>query len=113
MTVIEHIKTLLHNSFWIMNLKELKYFLGFEIAMSKTKIHICQRKYAFIILKNTWMVECKPCSTSFLNETKSLYKIENFLCNPSSYCILIWMLLYLTNIRSDVCFSNNLSCQFI
>jgi len=110
---IEHIKGLLHSKFRIKNLGELKYFLGIEVARSKKRIHLCQRKYALDILEETRMLGSKPYSTPFLSDTKSLYKTENYLSNPSSYRRLIGELLYLTNIIPDLCFSVNLLSQFM
>ncbi|XP_014496814.1 uncharacterized protein LOC106758398 [Vigna radiata var. radiata] len=101
MTEINRIKGLLHNRFHIKNLGELKYFLGLEVARSKKGIHLYQRKYALDILKETGMLGCKPCTTPFLSDTSSLYKMENYLQDPSSYKRLIGKLLYLTNTRPD------------
>ncbi|XP_014522849.1 uncharacterized protein LOC106779282 [Vigna radiata var. radiata] len=110
---IEHIKVLFHNAFRIKNLRKLKYFLGFEVAISKKGIHLCQRKYALDILEETGMVGSKPCTTPFLSDTSSVYKTENYLTNPNSYRRLIGKLLYLTNTRPDLCFFVNLLSQFV
>ncbi|XP_047148460.1 uncharacterized mitochondrial protein AtMg00810-like [Vigna umbellata] len=113
MTEINSIKTLLHNKFQIKNLGELKYFLGLEVARSKKGIHLCQRKYALDILKETGMLGCKPSSTPFLSDTSTLYKADNYLDDPGPYRRLIGKLLYLTNTRPDLCFSINLLSQFM
>ncbi|XP_047158255.1 uncharacterized mitochondrial protein AtMg00810-like [Vigna umbellata] len=113
MSEITHIKTLLHHQFQIKDLGELKYFLEFEVARSKKGIHLCQRKYALDILEETGMLGSKPCSTPFLSNTNFLYKTENYLDNPSAYRRLIRKLFYLTNTRSDLCFTVNLLSQFM
>ncbi|XP_014522704.1 uncharacterized protein LOC106779159 [Vigna radiata var. radiata] len=113
MTEINHIKALLDNKFHIKNLGELKYFLRLEVARSKKGIHLCQRRYALDILKETGMLGCKPCSTPFLSDTSSLYKTDSYLDDPGSYRRLIGKLLYLTNTRPDLCFSINLLSQFM
>ncbi|XP_014519717.1 uncharacterized protein LOC106776760 [Vigna radiata var. radiata] len=113
MAEINHIKGLLHNRFQIKNLGELKYFLDLEVARSKKGIHLSQRKYALDILKETRMMGCKPCSTPFLSDTSSLYKMDNYLDDQSSYRRLIGKLLYLTKTRPDLCFSINLLSQFM
>ncbi|BAT73482.1 hypothetical protein VIGAN_01097000 [Vigna angularis var. angularis] len=59
------------------------------------------------------MLGCKPCSTPFLSDTSSLYKVESYLDNPNSYRRLIGKLFYLTNTRPDLCFSVNLLSQFM
>ncbi|WVZ00893.1 hypothetical protein V8G54_026962 [Vigna mungo] len=92
----------------IKDLGELQYFLGFEVAGSRKGIYLCQRKYALDIFEETGMIGSKPCSTTFLSNTSSLYKDENYLDNPSAYRKLIGKLFYLTNTRPDLCFTVNL-----
>ncbi|XP_014523570.1 uncharacterized protein LOC106779872 [Vigna radiata var. radiata] len=110
---ITHIKDLLHRQFQIKDLEELKYFLGFEVARSKKGIHLHKRKYALDILEETGMMGSKPCSTPFLSNTHSLYKMEKYMENPSAYRRLIGKLFYLTNTRPDLCFTVNLISQFM
>lgn len=38
----------------------VEYFLGTEIAQSKSKNFISQRKYALYFLEETGMIECRP-----------------------------------------------------
>ncbi len=48
------------NHFQTKYLRKLKYFLGIEVAQSKTGISISQRKRAFDILEEMGMLDCKP-----------------------------------------------------
>ncbi|KAF5463501.1 hypothetical protein F2P56_019408, partial [Juglans regia] len=57
---IQLLKTFLHDKFTIKDLGELKYFLGLEIARSKTGISICQRKYVLDILEQTGILGARP-----------------------------------------------------
>ncbi|XP_014499197.1 uncharacterized protein LOC106760248 [Vigna radiata var. radiata] len=113
MMEINHIKDLLHRKFQIKNLGELKYFIELEVARSKKGIHLCQRKYALDILKETVMLGCKRSSTPFLSDTSPLYKMDNYLEDPGPYKRLIGKLLYLTNTRPNLCFFINLPSQFM
>ena len=45
------------------DLSRLKYFLGIEIAQSRSCIIISQRKYASNILEETEMMGCRPIDT--------------------------------------------------
>jgi len=110
---IEHIKKLLHQAFKIKNLRNLKYFLGFEVTRSHKGIHLCQRKYVIDILSLTGMIGCKPCSTPYFKDTKALYEPVDLLPDPTVYRRLIGKVLYLTNTRLDLCFSIHLLSQFM
>jgi len=111
---IDKIKASLHEAFRIKDLGSLKYFLGFEVARSTKGIYLCQRKYALDILSETGMLDCKPCQTPLMNNTKDLFdKAADPINDPESYRRLIGKLLYLTNSRPDICYSVHLLSQFV
>jgi len=53
---IKSITQLLDQVFKIKDLGDLKFFLGFEVARSKQRINICQRKYVLDILHDAGML---------------------------------------------------------
>ena len=53
---IKSIIQLLDEVFKIKDLGDLKFFLGFEVARSKQRINICQRKYVLDILHDADML---------------------------------------------------------
>jgi hypothetical protein len=63
-TEIERIKTALDAEFKMKDLGKLKYFLGIEVAQSKTGINICQRKYCLDLLKKHWFTWSQTCHNS-------------------------------------------------
>lgn len=69
---IRDLKSHLFQHFQTKDLGQLKYFLGIEVAQSKTGIAICQRKYALDILKDTGMQNCKPVDTPMDPNTKPI-----------------------------------------
>lgn len=50
----------LQNSFNVIDLGVLKYFLGLEIAQTKNGLYVGQRKYSLNILKSSSYLDCKP-----------------------------------------------------
>ncbi|MCR2847972.1 hypothetical protein KN825_15555, partial [Weizmannia coagulans] len=67
---LQKLKEFLAKEFEIKDLGKLKYFLGMEIARSKSEISISQRKYALDLLKETSMIECKLAKTPMDATTK-------------------------------------------
>jgi len=65
---ITHITMLLDQHFKIKNLGDLIYFLGFEVARSRTGIHLCQRKYT-LDLQEAGMIDCAPMPTPMVHCT--------------------------------------------
>ena len=60
---IKALKQHLFQNFQTKDLGPLRYFLGIEVAQSKSSIAISQRKYALDILEETGLTDCKPVET--------------------------------------------------
>ena len=59
MTEIDRIKATLDAIFKIKDLVKFKYFLGIELAHSKTRISICQMKYCLHLLNDDGLLGSK------------------------------------------------------
>jgi hypothetical protein len=57
---IQRLKEHLSLHFQTKDLGPLKYFLGIEVAQSKTGVAITLRKYALDILEETGLLDCRP-----------------------------------------------------
>ena len=57
--VFENLSGISSTSFGKKDLGKLKYFLGIEIAQSKSSVVMSQRKYILDILEETGMIDCK------------------------------------------------------
>jgi len=67
---IARIKQALNQTFKIKDLGNLRYFLGLEVARSKTRIMVNQRKYALELLTDAGLLACKPAPTPIDNHEK-------------------------------------------
>jgi len=110
---LQSIKAILHSSFKIKDLGQLKYFLGLEVAHSFEGISLCQRKYCIDLLTNTGHLACKPVSTP----SDPSCKLHNDSSAPYSYVPsyrrLIGRLIYITNTRPDITFATQQLSQFL
>lgn len=59
---VNYLKVALSKRFKMKDLGSLKYFLGLEIARSKSGITPNQRKYTLELLAETGVLNCKPAS---------------------------------------------------
>lgn len=59
---VDGFKKVLKKAFKLRDLGPARYFLGFEIARSKSGIYINQRKYALELLEDAGLLGCKPLS---------------------------------------------------
>ena len=60
---INKVKSLLSRKFEMMDMKELHYFLGFEVVLTPADIMISQRHYILNLLYKFGMTECKYVAT--------------------------------------------------
>ncbi|KAG8495046.1 hypothetical protein CXB51_012729 [Gossypium anomalum] len=73
--MIDELKRVLHSSFKMKDLGELKFFLGIEIARSNSGIVLSQRKYALELISDAGFGEAKPASTP-LEQNKRFTTVE-------------------------------------
>ena len=98
---MEEINRLMAMEFEVKDLRTLKYFLGMEVARSKTGISISQRKYMLDLLEETGMLDCKPIKTPIEQGGKAKL-IEGDTVDKGRYQQLVGKLIYLSHARPDM-----------
>ena len=91
------------------DLRNVKYFLGMEIARSNMGITVSQRKYVLDLLKDTRMLGCKSIDTP-MDYTIKLGTIKgSALVDKGRYQRLVGKLIYLSHTRPN----NFFFCQCV
>eukprot|EP00253_Pinus_taeda_P026897 PITA_26897 len=91
----------------------MHYFLGLEVWQEEGHFFLGQGKYIVDILGRFHMEDCKPMSTPMITYWKKLHASDSKLVDPTLYKQLISSLMYLVNIRPDICFAVNTMSQFM
>ncbi|KAK2969735.1 hypothetical protein RJ640_015879 [Escallonia rubra] len=103
----------LDQKFHIKDLGKLKYFLGIEVACSRSGIVICQRKYMLDILQESGLFGAKPSSFPMDSKHKLQTDIGPLCMDPGRYRRLVGQLLYLTITRPDISYAVHILSQFM
>ncbi|KAF2301960.1 hypothetical protein GH714_030871 [Hevea brasiliensis] len=111
--MIQEFKSEMLTAFEMTDLGEMSYFLGMEISQSQKGIFICQRKYAYEILKIFSMENSKPIGTPLCQILKLCKDDKSDKVDVGIYRSLIGCLLYLTSTRLDLTFAASLLSRFM
>ena len=103
----------LFSHFHTKDLGKLKYFLGIEIAQSKSDVVMNQRKYVLEILEETGMLDCKPIDTPMDSNAKLVPGQREPLSDPGKYRRLMGKLNFLTITRPDISLPMSVVSQFL
>lgn len=110
---IDETKTYLQQHFVIKDMGRPKYFLGIEIAHSKSGVSLCQQKYAIDLLKETGLLGTKPADTP-MDVNPSVWDDNGELLeDKAKYRRLVGKLIYLTVTLPDISFAVGLVSRFL
>ena len=101
-------KRKLATEFKMKDLGMMHYFLGMEVWQNANGISPGQGKYTVEILKRFGMMDCKAMSTTPMESNLKLLSDASLETVYSTmYRQMIGSLMYLTNMRPDICFAVN------
>lgn len=110
---IEKLQEQMAIEFEMNNLRELKYFLGIEIARSKQCIFLFQRKYVLDLLSEVGLLDYKPTDTSIVQNHKLGEYHDQVLTDKEMYQRLVRKLIYLFHTRPDIAYAMSVVSQFM
>jgi Reverse transcriptase (RNA-dependent DNA polymerase) len=110
-TEMKRIKTSLVIEFEMIDLGELHYFLGIEVARSKNRVVLSQ-KYVLDLLNDTRMLGCQPASTPIDPNHKLIGEIGDQV-DRGQYQRLVGRLLYLAHTRPDIAYAVSVVSRYM
>ena len=86
----------------------MHYFLGMEVWQNADGVFLGQGKYAIEILKRFGMMDCKAITTPMELNLKLFSDASSEVVDAMMYHQMIGSLMYLTNMRPNICFAVNI-----
>ena len=99
--------------FEMKDLGMMHYFLGMEVWKNADRIFLGEGKYVVEILKKFRMLDHKVIATPMALNLKLLCDASLESVDGTMYRQMIGSLMYLTNMRPDICFTANTLRQFM
>ena len=99
--------------FEMKDLGMMHYFLGMEVWQNADGISLRQGKYAAEILKRFGMMDCKAMTTPMASNLKLLSDASSEAVDAMMYHQVIVSLMYLMNMRPNICFAVNALSQYM
>ena len=93
--------------FEMKDLSTMHYFLGLEVWQKPREIMLNQGKYALEILNRFGMMDCKSMTMPMMTNLKLFDNFTSETVEGSLYRQMIGSLMYLMNMRPDICFVVN------
>ena len=91
----------------------MHYFLGLEVWQKPGEIMLSEGKYVVEILKRFGMMDCKSMTTPMMTNLKLFGDTTSERVDATLYMKIIGSLMYLMNIRLDICFAVNTMSQYM
>ena len=89
----------------------MQYFLGMEVAGSRKRISISQRKYILDLLTETSMLGCKPSDTPIRARKRT--KSDGKPVDRERYQRLVGRLICLSHTRPNIAFAVSVVSQYM
>jgi hypothetical protein len=111
--LILRLKKQLVDSFDMIDLGTLHYFLGLQVLPLCDGFFISQSKYVMDLLTRFKMADCKPCATPFQSGVKLTKTCQTPTVDAAIHQELVDSLIYLTHSQLDISFAVRMVSQFM
>lgn len=85
MAAISDLKVFLSNQFKLRDLGDLTFFLGLEVARSRSGIFVSQQHYMLQLLEDCGMLAARPKTVPIRQNHRMARQQSALLTDPSSY----------------------------
>ncbi|XP_020525772.1 uncharacterized protein LOC110007664 [Amborella trichopoda] len=113
LTSIKDVKLRLQEEFQMKDLREVSYFLGLKISLSKRGIYIHQQKYALDLVSSARLNDVKVVGTPMELNVKLSTHVGDPLLQPTMYRKLVGSLIYLIMTRLNIAYVVHVVSQFV
>ena len=111
--MFDEFKNSMLREFYMIDLGRMRFFLGIEVLQRSDGIYICQKKYAFELLKRFRMENNNSVHNPIVPSCK-LSKDENGIhVNETSFKQMVGCLMYLASTRLDLMFLVSLISRYM
>ena len=111
--MIQELQASLNETFHMIDLGPLNYFLGLELRQSTKGIVLNRHKYTIDLIDFASLTASAPIDTSVKLNVKLSQEDGDLFPNPTTYHQLVGSLIYLTITRPDISYAINLMSQFM
>ena len=111
--LISKLKNMLHSTFQMKDLGDLKYFLGLEVHSRDQGIFLNQHKYVRDLIELAGLKEATAVDTPMEVNVKYRKDEGELLPNPYLYRQLVGSLIYLTITRPDISYAVHIVSRFM
>jgi hypothetical protein len=106
-SIFSSLITQLQQEFPLKDLGPLSFFLGIQVTLTSSSLHLCQTKYIHELFDKAHMVESKPAKSHCTSGSKLFKHDGEPLSNPTIFRQIVGALQYCTLTRPEIAYSVN------
>lgn len=109
---MDELKTYLMKRFLMVDLKEIRFFLGIKIQRSGNKLTLDQSAYIKTVLEKFNMVDCNPVKTPLVSNINFINLESEIEYNAPCKSVLGCLMYIMLCTRPDICYAVNVTSRY-